>query len=379
MKKKSIAGLVILICVVFSYGILVGHYKVFPFNLLSDARFFLTNTKPEQAEHRPQIYENPADVINLIRINNEEDILQKRQALIDYIWIGDGFPSSKMPDSVENNVTDPKFNDLKNLKRIDSITVVMEYEMNSIAYLFLAENSNNKLVIYHQGHAEQDFSEDKDKIQFFLEKGYSVLILAMVGHGMNNEPVVDFPEFGKLRLNSHNHFKFIESPTFHPIKYFVEPITVSLNFLDKEYNFDSYYMVGLSGGGWTTVLYSAIDDRISQSYPVAGSFPMYLRASSANFGDYEQTLPDLYRIANYEELYVMDSYGEERKSIQIFNKYDPCCFAAELYEEFPYGEAIKTKLAQLGQGSFDVIIDNTAKKHEISQYALNKISDLMNN
>ena len=103
---------------------------------------------------------------------------------------------------------------------------------------------------------------------------------------------------------------------------------------------------------------------------------MYLRISSANFGDYEQTIPDLYRIANYEELYVLGSYGDNRKSIHIFNKYDPCRFAGELYEEFPYGHAIKTKLMQLGYGDFDVIIDNT-KKHEISQYALNKIGDLM--
>ncbi len=379
MKKKSIVSLVVLVCAVFSYGILVGHYKVFPFNLLSDTKFFLTDTKPEHAAERPQIYENPADVIKLIRLNNEEDILKKRQALIDYIWVGSGFPSSKMPDSIESNVKDPQLDNLKNLKRIDSITVVMEYGMNSIAYLFLPENSNNKLVIYHQGHEGQDFSQDKDKIQSFLNEGYSVLIFSMVTHGMNNEPVVDFPEFGKLRLNSHDHFKLIESPTFHPIKYFVEPIAVSLNFLDKEYNFDSYNMVGLSGGGWTTVLYSAIDDRISQSYPVAGSFPMYLRADHANFGDYEQNLPDLYRIANYEELYVMDSYGEGRQSIQIFNKYDPCCFAAELYEEFPYGDAIKTKISELGKGKFDVIIDGTATTHEITHYAMNKILDLMNN
>lgn len=380
MKKKSIAGLVVLICAVFSYGILVGHYKVFPFSLLSDTKFFLTETKPTKAEHRPQIYENPADVIKLIRINNEEDIMKKRQALIDYIWSGNGFPSSKMPDSVENNVKDSNFNDLKNLKRIDSITVVMDpYGMNSIAYLFLAENSNNKLVIYHQGHEGQDFLQDKDKIQLFLDKGYSVLIFSMVGSGLNNEPVIDFPEFGKLRLNSHNHFKLIESSTLHPIKYFVEPIAVSLNFLDKEYDFDSYYMLGLSGGGWTTVLYSAIDDRISKSYPVAGSFPMYLRADPANYGDYEQNIPDLYRIANYEELYVMDSYGEGRQSIQIFNKHDPCCFAAELYNEFPYGDAIKTKISELGKGKFDVIIDDTATTHEITHYAMNKILDLMNN
>lgn len=379
MKKKIILGLIVLVCTSFSYGIFVAHYKVFPFDLISDTKFLLTNTTPEKAEYRPQIYENPDDVFKLIRIENKDDISKKRQQLIDYIWAGQGFPYSKMPNSIESNIETSAFKNLKNLKRIDSITTVMEYDMNSISYLFLPENSNNKLVIYHQGHEGEDFSLDKDKIQFFLERGYSVLIFAMVTHGLNNEPIIDFPEFGKLRLNSHNHFKLIESQTFHPIKYFIEPIVLALNYIDKEYDFDAYYMVGLSGGGWTTVLYSALDERISQSYSVAGSFPMYLRANSKNFGDYEQTIPDLYRIVNYEELYVMDSYGNDRKSIQIFNKADPCCFSAELYEEFPYGPAIKSKLAELGNGTFDVMIDNTAKKHEISQYALNKIIDLMNN
>lgn len=379
MKKKLIIGLVILVCASFSYGVFVAHYKVFPFDLMSDTKFFLTNTKSEKADHRPQIYENPDDMFKLIRIENKDDVLKKRQQLIDYIWTGQGFPYSKMPNSVESNIDALAFKDLKNLKRIDSITAVMEYDVNSISYLFLPENSNNKLVIYHQGHEGEDFSLDKDKIQLFLEHGYSVLIFAMVTHGLNNEPIIDFPEFGKLRLNSHNHFKLIESQTFHPIKYFVEPVVLALNYIDKEYHFDAYYMMGLSGGGWTTVLYSALDERISQSYSVAGSFPMYLRADSKNFGDYEQTIPDLYRIANYEELYVMDSYGNNRKSAHIFIKADPCCFPAELYEEFPYGPAIKSKLVELGNGTFDVIIDSSTKKHEISQYALNKIIDLMNN
>lgn len=379
MKKRTSVILIIVILLTFSYGISVGHYKIFPFDLLSDAKFFVTNTKPQKTEPRPQIYEDPSNIINRIRINNETDIVQKRQELINYIWINGDFPSSKMPDLVENGVSDSGFNNLKNLKRIDSITMVMEYDMNSIAYLFLAENSNNKLMVYHQGHAEQSFLEDKDKIQFFLEKGYSVLILSMVGHGLNNEPVLDFPEFGKIRLNTHNHFKFIESSSFHPIKFFVEPLVVSLNYLDKYYNFDSYYMTGISGGGWTTILYSAIDDRISQSYPVAGSFPIYLRATSANFGDYEQTIPELYRIANYEELYVMDSYGDDRKSIQILNKYDSCCFAGELYAQFPYENAIKTKLAQLGKGEFSVYIDDTHTGHQISHWTLNKILEHMEN
>ena len=98
---------------------------------------------------------------------------------------------------------------------------------------------------------------------------------------------------------------------------------MSLNYVDTTFNFDSYYMVGISGGGWTTTLYSAIDPRITQSYSIAGSLPLYLRSSPEDIGDYEQIVPSLYRIANYLDLYILDSYGENRKHVQIFNKYDP--------------------------------------------------------
>ena len=61
----------------------------------------------------------------------------------------------------------------------------------------------------------------------------------------------------------------------------------------NNFDFNSYHMLGLSGGGWTTVLFSAIDERTSQSYSVAGSFPMFMRSDSKNIGDYEQITPEL--------------------------------------------------------------------------------------
>ena len=128
-------------------------------------------------------------------------------------------------------------------------------------------------------------------------------------------------------------------------------------------------MVGISGGGWTTTLYSAIDQRITQSYSVAGSLPQYLRNTQADMGDYEQTLPNLYRIANYLDLYTLDAYGNNRKHIQIFNKYDPCCFADPAFET--YSGIIKSAINNLdGNGTFAVYVDDTHKEHKISNHAL---------
>ena len=123
-------------------------------------------------------------------------------------------------------------------------------------------------------------------------------------------------------------------------------------------------MTGISGGGWTTVLYSALDPRIEKSYPVAGSVPLYLRFNNPkNMGDYEQMLPELYKIADYLDLYIMASYGENREQIQIFNKYDPCCFSGTGY--ITYENEIKKSISDLGK--FKVFLDVNNKKHSISE------------
>ena len=245
-------------------------------------------------------------------------------------------------------------------------------------YLFTPTISNKKLVIYHQGHAEQDFLVDKTKISEFLDNGFSVLMFSMPGQGMNNEPVLEFERFGKLLLDSHNHFILIDNEYFHPVKFFVEPIIVSLNYIEQNLDYDNYYMVGLSGGGWTTTLTSALDHRISKNYSIAGSFPLYMKSDRLNFGDYEQSKPELYSIATYEELYIMSSFYTDQRSVQIFIYNDPCCFQAELYEKFPYSNVIQDRLEILGnEGDFSVFLDSSTNKHEISDRVLNLILDGM--
>ena len=252
----------------------------------------------------------------------------------------------------------------------------MEYGVNSLAYLFIPESSNNELIIYHQGHGG-NFFKGKDTIQYFLEKNYSVLAFSMPLLGMNEQPIVDISNLGKIKLTSHEHLRFLESDDFSPILFFVEPLVVSLNYLDKNYNFDHYHMIGISGGGWNVTLFSAIDERISQTYSVAGSLPIYLRSIPENRGDYEQWVPELYQIANYLDLYIMSSSGENRKFIQIFNKYDPCCFSGELFRT--YENEVSDVVSKLDNGHFEIFLDDTHKNHKISENSLEIISNSIKN
>ena len=150
-----------------------------------------------------------------------------------------------------------------------------------------------------------------------------------------------------------------------------------MNYI-QQFNFDRISMVGISGGGWTTTLYAALDPRIEYSFPVAGSYPQYLRFCDedlSSLGDYEQYVPEVYRIANYLELYILGSYGEHRQQVQILNEFDDCCFSGTGY--LSYENVVAERVEQLGEGSFRVILDSSHKEHKISDPMIEQILHIL--
>ena len=373
MKKPLLSLLIISFAIIFFFGVYVGLYKIFPYEVLDSSKDVLF----EQKTIENNKFVNQANVYSLIKIDSESDIDQKRDFLIEYFWDVGSFQrvkdKSQLPE-VEIKISDSRYKDFQNLKRIDRLTVEMEYGINSVSYLFIPEQSNEKLILYHQGHGG-DFLLGKDTIQFFLDRNFTVLAMAMPLLGMNNQPVIEIDGLGEMKLISHKKLRLLEANNFNPMKLFLEPVQINLNFLDKEYNFKRYSMIGLSGGGWTTVVYSAIDERISDSFSVGGSIPFYLRVDSRDMGDYEQTNIELYKNVNYLELYVLGAYGDGRQHIQIFNKNDPCCFSGNGYETYEF--IIKDKISQLGKGTFQILIDDTHNGHKISDHTLKLVYEMI--
>ena len=369
-NRVLIPSLIALIAIVFIYGLLVGVYKIFPYEPLNLSFDVIKGETPIQNNNQ-FIIQNDLD--SLIKINNESDVDEKKNHLIEFFWNVESLDrvkySGQLPQ-VEFDIFDSRYDNFQNLKRIDKLTVEMEYGINSVSYLLVPEESNKKLILYHHGH-DGDFILGKDTIQFFLERNFTVLAMTMPLIGMNNQPIVEIDGFGEMKLISHEQFRLLEKNKFNPMKLFIHPIQVSLNFLEKEYDFKRYSIIGISGGGWTGLVYSAIDDRISDSFSVASSIPFYLKVEQRDMGDYEQMNIDLYKITNYLELYVLAAYGDDRKHIQIFNKNDSCCYSGNGYESYEF--FIKDKLVKLGKGSFEIFIDDTHYGHKISESTLSLI------
>ena len=377
MNKYLLTFMVISFVSIFFFGTYVGLYKIFPYEVLDSSKDVLFEQKTTQNNQ----FVNQVNVDSLIKIDSKSDIDQKREFLTEFFWDTTTFQriKDKSPSpEVETNISDSNYKDLQNLKRIDRLTVEMEYGINSISYLFIPEQSNEKLILYHQGHGG-DFLLGKNTIQFFLDRNFTVIAMAMPLLGMNNQPVAEIDGLGEMKLISHKKLRLLEANNFNPMKLFLDPIQINLNFLDKEYNFERYSMIGLSGGGWTTVVYSAIDERISDSFSVGGSTPFYLRVDSRDMGDYEQTNIELYKQVNYLELYVLGAYGDNRRLVLFYNEFDPCCFSGELYNKFPFGDMVKTKLSKFNKGNFDVIIDYGQTEHMISENILGKITEYIQN
>ena len=371
MKKPLLSLLIISFAIIFFLGVYVGLYKIFPYEVLDSSKDVLFEQKTTQNNQ----FVNQVNVDSLIKIDSKSDIDQKRDFLTEFFWDVGSFQriKDKSPSpEVETDISDSNYKDFQNLKRIDRLTVEMEYGINSISYLFIPEQSNEKLILYHQGHSG-DFLLGKDTIQFFLDRNFTVVAFSMPLLGMNSQPVVEIDGLGEMKLISHNQLRLFEANNFNPMKLFLDPIQINLNFLDNEYNFKQYSMIGLSGGGWTTVVYSAIDERISNSFSVGGSTPFYLRIDSRDMGDYEQTNIELYQDVNYLELYILGAYGDGRKHIQIFNKNDSCCFSGNGYETYEF--VIKDKMLQLGKGNFQILIDDTHNEHKISDHTLNLVNE----
>lgn len=361
-------------------GILIGIFLNEGFTPTSAVLATVGNVDAEnKTQSFPQPYNSSVVILPRIDINSTDDVFSKRKALIEFIWKDSHgiLPYSKMPFKVIKDVPiDDRFESLRGeADQIDQLQIVMEYGVTSNVFLFHPKNDigSKQIVIYHSGH-EGDFTYSANALRAFLNNGYSVMTFSMPLYGGNNQPVVYMEEFGTIKLSAHDSFKLIESEDFSPIKFFVEPITVALNYIADEYDYNATAMVGLSGGGWTTNLYAAIDPRISKSYAVAGVMPFHVYQENELTGDYEQSHPELFKTANHLEQFILSSYGENRSELLIYNERDPCCLPGK-DRHLSYLPVIQDSVEKLGAGDFDIFIDDSARRHAISTVALQKILD----
>lgn len=324
---------------------------------------------PQLDDHRVTLASPPA-------------VAQARRTLIGFVWGADGFPASRLP-RVTRGVASP-LPGLPNLARVDELATGVGAGGEGLAYHFIPARANGRLVIVHNGHTcTLDGLGVEAVIAALLEARYAVLAVFMPR--IRPGDCQARPHDG-LVLDPRN-----TPPAGSPLRYFLEPVAAAVNYARARPRVDGFPlyreidMVGLSGGGWTTTVYAAIDPRIRVSVQVAGSIPLYSRVGGS-VGDAEQLVEAFYRIAGYPDLYLMGAAEPGRRQLWVLNRRDDCCFGerADLFGDpagrsweaamRDYEAAVSAGLRSLGPaGSFRLWIDDEAPSHMISPSTVREI------
>lgn len=319
-----------------------------------------------------------------ITVHSAREVTAKRRALIKYLWGAAGFPERRLPDAIVTNVPCP-VRQLSGLARVDEFRLDLAPGLQGLAYHFVPQHPNRELVVVHHGHAcTLDDDPAPTDIGYGLQRTINALLRE--GYGVLG---VFMPHMRPGDCTGGHDAMFLTNTVGSPIKYFLEPTAISLNYLKTQSRagqFPKYralHMTGLSGGGWTTTLYAAIDPTIRCSFPVAGSIPLYLR-TKGSVGDREQFEPTFYGLAGYPDLYLLGAQGRGRKQVQILVRRDDCCFGEAQHDPQSAGLAyadslreyagrVQAALAQTGRGSFRLHIDERAPSHMISHHAIEDV------
>ena len=287
---------------------------------------------------------------SMISVRDQEDVDTLRASLIESMWGADGFPGSKLPSIEEFDVSSPLGN-LTNLAKVDRHTVTTD-GFTSVIYHFHPQQANDRLAIFQQGHNPQMSGDGGlTTIQTLLNEGYAVMALQMPLFGPNSGPYTSYNAF-------------LADFTVDDFNVYLAPIAAAVNYARTNYDYAAdISLIGVSGGGWTVTLYAALDPSIARTVSVSGGLPQYL--------DLTMNLPQfllLYDLVDSLDLYILASAGAGRKYMQVFNRFDNCCFAGKGYQT--YVNAVSTSVSSLPGGEFSTFLDETHIDHKISAFAL---------
>ncbi len=275
------------------------------------------------------------------------------------------------------------------LDRIEKVIVEMtEPQANgnpititSTAYIYHPRAPNGEIVVVHQGHNCHLNGQDDSNIPAVIEELVAghVAVIAM------RMPYFQSPsDCGSSADHNALMERRLKDGRGSPIRFFLEPVTRVINFVQLKYSgvYRTIGMMGLSGGGWTTTVYAAIDPRITRSIPVAGSIPLYLRGHSYP-DDREQYIQSFYAVAGYKDLYVLGADTPNRSQLQILNRFDNCCFGQPQDTVGPppyltavrlYADDVQAALRRFSGGTYSLLVSETAHSHKIPIEAFQQVA-----
>jgi dienelactone hydrolase len=297
-----------------------------------------------------------------LRITDRRTGRALRGRLRRLVWSSATLPRARPPTSYARDVRTALRRPLPGTRFVDRLVVQQDFGVNSVIELHRPAGAPRGFVIVHGGHGDVE-DQLRPLMESLARSGYVVAVMNMPLLGWNPQPTVHTAGHGTLLLTSHNVLALLPGPAGRTLRWFLDPVIAAVD-QGRAMGFESVDMIGLSGGGWTTTLSAALDRRIRRSFDVAGSLPIYLRSQPRDQGDFEQLLPSLYRLADYQDLYVLGALEPGRRHAQVFNDHDPCCFALRKAPRYVAG--VRRALQRARGGTFGVLLSRNAS-HSLAE------------
>lgn len=220
------------------------------------------------------------------------------------------------------------------------------------------EARGQRYAIYQEGHGGAGTQIGAQTIDWFLDRGWYVVVLDMPLMGWNTADA-------RIGLRSHWDFDSLDRGLVSPVELFALPVKSVVDRIAEQNGpgDPELLLIGRSGGGWTAYVYGALDPRIDIVVSVAGGRPLSERLSAPwgalELGDYEQSAPHLYNGISHEDLMIA---AGARGALYIYNRLDPCCFRIAADSEFVQ---YLRGAASAAHKQIDVYVDEQNPDHSI--------------
>jgi dienelactone hydrolase len=234
----------------------------------------------------------------------------------------------------------PKFEDLgvfatERGYRLRKLRYEIVPGFESTAILYVPENMQGKIpaILNVNGHDPQGKAAEykQKRCITFAKQGILTLNLEWLGMGELNQ-----------KWNAHWFGAHLDLAGLHEVGLFILAMRRGLDYLYDHPHVDRTRLgvTGLSGGGWQTIMLSALDERVTVAAAVAGFSsirPKMEVRHYADLGDIEQSPTDFFVGADYPDLVALRA---PRPTLLVHNAEDDCCFRAPVVKPLNY-EAIK--------------------------------------
>lgn len=238
--------------------------------------------------------------------------------------------------------------------------------MSRLTWFSLPDHLPRRYAIYNEGHGEAGIGSAAPVINWLLRSGWQVLVLDMPLEGLNAVDV-------RYPLFDHDDVAFAaRDEGINALRWFLLPVAgaVDLVYDDAKERGTGVdlLMLGRSGGGFTTMLYSAMDPRVTVAANISGGAPHSVFLDPTVFkplgAHYENDTSTLYdQVSMTDFLLTAGTKG----NFHFFSTHDPCCYTFS--PKHPWIQFLNSLQSQ-GDKKYRVFVDERSTIHGLGTSGL---------